>query len=203
MKTTHLLAVLMVLLISGCSISTTQSSSEIGTTFFKPYTIAVSNILVAEKVMNAALFNEDYGWNDLFYYNDNASSNYYQARDYLSTSSDQVSEAKSLLNKALLKLNTISSLAPDEFYRQDINLRTNLTNILISQYTVKANMVELRYDVLYSWWNDNATVFNATWDAYVDEYNNNLLLQYNSYLEDSNTVREDIDLLWDQNWYNI
>lgn len=198
-----LLLLISILLIAGCSvISDNTQSTDIEDTFYKPYIIAVSDIMTAEKLMNSALWNEDYGWNDLFYYNENASGSYYQARSFLSRAKDQVIEAKTFLNKALAKLNSVSSLAPDSFFRQDVQLRINLSNLLLSEYTSEERMIQIRYDVLYSWMNDDEATYNITWDSYVSEYNDELIPQFNLYLDNANLARASIDLLWDQTWYS-
>jgi vacuolar-type H+-ATPase subunit I/STV1 len=160
--------------------------------FLKDYSTSLINIHRAMSYIDLASANlasgNEYVATGEYYYN--------FAIPFYDVGKEQVLDAKELLNKAKIRLKSVESKSPNDFYKKDVENRIKQVDALLSVSDSLYDLLDYQGKQLYEV--NYGSESKAT--DFLNRYNN-LIPKYNSQLEQLGKVHDSIDLEWDQDWY--
>jgi len=163
------------------------------TEFFTEYTIATNYIDSVIQTHKIAEIN----FNFLLEYVDSEDSYYYEdASTYLDNTISELNKAQEELIISKKRLENIKSFAPNDFYKEEIELRIKQINLLYSMGEKRLKMIDLSNKELYE--------INFGSEIKAEEYYleaNKVIEEFNKDLDTSIEINNEIDIHWGENFY--
>lgn len=179
---------------SNLIIESLNEKNQADKDFYYRYSIVLNNIWDAYTWYQTANTNFDVG----YYYATEEDYDYDSAKSFFDISKSQTIDAKEIMLRVERDLLILQNKTSDEHYKEDIKLRLEYTHtfldVLDNSIIVTESLLNELYEVNYGS-EDTAKQYHIKANNHLDMVNKDLKILYN--------ITNDIDMLWDQDWYDL
>lgn len=160
--------------------------------FLREYSVILNNVYTAQKYSRFAYWNYQ-AWTT---YTSKEDWVYDTAKVYTTTGQGEINDAKDLMYDSLTKLKSLKDRSPNNFYSQEIENRMLQIERKLVVFDNIYNLLDYSDKKLYEFYYGSpkkAVEYSQKLDEETARYNTNL--------KNTNSIDEQIDDYWAQNWY--